>query len=66
MQHVRAFLTLRFYVELPDSDSDADDAFDAIGDEIGDEIALALNRQHFAHVVAESFTIEDGDTEPDE
>jgi hypothetical protein len=62
VQHVRAFLTLRFYAELPDSDSDADDAFDAIGD----EIALALNRQHFAYVVAESFTIEDGDTEPDE
>jgi len=56
MANVRAFMTLRFYAVLPD------DAFDGIGD----AITAVLNQQRLPYVVAESFTVEDGTTEPDE
>jgi len=62
MANVRAFMTLRFYAVLPDDDVEADDAFDGIGD----AITAVLNQERFPYVVAESFTVEDGTTEPDE
>ena len=62
MANVRAFMTLRFYAVLPDDDAEADDALDGIGD----DITAVLNQQRFPYVVAESFAVEDGTTEPDE
>lgn len=62
MKPVRAHFRLRFYGDLPDDDGEADDAFN----EWETRILALLNRQQFgAGIVAESFTVEDGDTEPD-
>lgn len=63
MSAVRAHFRLRFYATLPDDDAEADEAFDRMET----EVLEVLNAQGWTEaIVAESFSVTDGDTEPDE
>ncbi len=65
MRNVRVSITLRYYATLPDDEGEADDAidrqFDAISHRLNDE-----TWPHGVTIVAESFSVVDGDAEPDE
>lgn len=65
MSNVRATFAVKFYGVLPDDEGAADDMFDLWADVIDG----VLNHATFGEdigICAQSFTIEDGDTEPDE
>ena len=63
MSNVRATFRLRFYGTLPDDSDEADTRFD----EWEEDVLRVLNSYRFADgIVSESFSVIDGDTEPDE
>lgn len=65
MSNVRGHFRLRFYGTLPDEQGAADDAFNRMGEWVT-ELLNAADDAESVGIVSESFTIEDGDTEPDE
>ena len=65
MRNVKAWVRVEFFAELPDNDGDADAAFDDVCDTI-DARLNAMDSSQLSYALPQSFSVADGDTEPDE